>query len=333
MYARRKTTRERRNTPGSELPRVGQIAIRDAGAQARHDDDISLLDIWRILRRRLAVVLGFTLAAGLAFGAAALLMTPVYRAEVLLAPVTDIEDTQPYTAPLREFGSLAALAGINLDHKDKKNESLATLRSRQFTEQFIEEKKLRPLLFSNLWDAQHERWQADLDKADIPTPWDAYQMFSDSVRRIHEDRSTGMVTLSVEWRDPRMAAQWANDMVAGVNANLRQKAVETSNKAIAYLQDQLSRTTVVDLQQVLHRLIEAEMKKIILANINKEFAFKVIDPAVVPEEPFRPKVLLMLVLGTLVGLLAGVLVALLLNAARSGRASDLEEEPVAQAVE
>ena len=39
-------------------------------------------------------------------------------------------------------------------------------------------------------------------------------------------------------------------------------------------------TSVVELQQVLHRLIEAEMKEIILARINEDFAFRVIDPAV-----------------------------------------------------
>jgi LPS O-antigen subunit length determinant protein (WzzB/FepE family) len=118
----------------------------------------------------------------------------------------------------------------------------------------------------------------------------------------------------VEWRDPELAAQWANDLVASVNTTLRQKTVEQSEKSIAYLREQLARTSVVELQQVLHRLVESEMKKAILANINKEYAFKIIDPAVVPDKPVRPRKLAMVVVGTAAGGILGILLVLLRNA-------------------
>lgn len=319
MYARRKSVRDRVGHPDSEsLPRVGQVAVRGE-LQPRYEDEISLVDVWRTVRSRWPAVLGLMLGCGLVFGTAALLSTPLYRAEAVLSPVLDPDDNQQFMTPLKEFGSLAALAGINLDHKDKKNEAIATLRSRQFTERFIQDRNLLPVLFPRLWDAENERWRTDLDADAVPTLWDASELFRESVSYIREDRSSGMVTLSVEWRDADVAAQWANELVAAVNDGMRAKSVETSNKAISYLQEQLARTTVVDLQQVLHRLIEAEMKKIILANINKEFAFKVIDPAVAPQEPFQPKVLMIATLGVLLGLVAGIIAALVLNTVRTGR--------------
>ena len=55
------------------------------------------------------------------------------------------------------------------------------------------------------------------------------------------------------------------------------------------------------------------MKEIILARINDEFAFRVIDPAVAPEEAFRPNVTLMLLVGAVLGILGGVALALILN--------------------
>jgi len=151
--------------------------------------------------------------------------------------------------------------------------------------------------------------------------WEAYAKFDKRVRHIREDRSTGLITLSIEWEDPDTAAQWANELVSSVNATLRQQAVEASNQAIAYLRVQLAQTSVVELQQVLHRLIEVEMKKIILANVNEAFAFKVIDPATAPEEPFRPKVLLMVTLSTVLGLMLGVVLVLILNAVRGRSAA------------
>jgi uncharacterized protein involved in exopolysaccharide biosynthesis len=282
--------------------------------------EISLIDIWRILGTHKWLVLGITLVAAVLSLAASLLMTPEYRAEVLLAPVNDLDEGQHSALPFGEIGSIAALAGVKLERKDKKNEAIATLRSRQFTEQFITARKLDRVLFSDLWDQKHERWKSDTAE-NAPTGSDAFSVFDNDVRRVREDRSTGLVTLSIEWKNPQQAAQWANELVASVNATLRQRAVEASNDAIAYLQEQLTRTSVVDLQQVLHRLVESEMKKIILANINEEYAFRVIDPAVVPDKPFRPRSVAMVVVGAVAGLVFGVIAALLLNGLRAGRVS------------
>jgi uncharacterized protein involved in exopolysaccharide biosynthesis len=325
MYAKQKTTPHKPAPTGSEPPDIAQGARypQTADHYAR-EAEISLIDIWRILGTHRWLVLGLMLLASLMSLAAALLMTPEYRAEVLLAPVNDLDDSQHSALAFGEFGSIAALAGVNLDRKDKKNEAIATLRSRQFTEQFIAARKLDRVVFSDLWDQEHDRWNADAGK-DIPTSWDVFEVFDKDIRRVSEDRTTGLVTLSIEWKDPQQAAQWANELAANVNATLRQQAVEASNDAIAYLQDQLTRTSVVDLQQVLHRLIESEMKKIIVANINEEFAFRVIDPAVAPDEPFRPRTVVMVVVGAVAGLVLGIIAALLLNGLRAGRVSALGE--------
>ncbi len=313
-----------RRDPGRAKPRRQEPeALREVGETVFErvpggpdGDEISLADTWQVLTRHRRLILGLMLLAALISSATALLMTPLYRADVLLSPVADLDDAQHDSLPLSDFGNLAALAGIKVDRKDRREESIATLQSRQFTQNFIRTHKLLPLLFADRWDAAAGRWKAGLSEKRIPTLWDGYEKFSEEVGRIRRDRSTGLVTLSVEWSDPELAAQWANAMVGEVNAVLRHEAVETSNNAIAYLQDQLTRTTVVELQQVLHRLIESEMKKIILANIHHDYAFKVIDKAVVPEEPFRPNPVSLVTLGTLGGLFVGILLALLLNATR-----------------
>jgi len=322
MYAKQKAPRDKRGRPAPELPHVGQVPLSEhtAGVVYADDIEISLLDIWRILRTHLWLILGLTLLASLLSLGTAVLTTPEYRAEALLAPVNDLDDSQHPALPFGEFGGIAALAGVNLDRRDKKNEAIATLRSRQFTEQFIAARKLDRVLFSDLWDQEHERWNADAGKA-IPTAGDVFELFDEEVRQVREDRSTGLVTVSIAWKDPQLAAQWANELAASVNATLRQRAVEASNDAIAYLQEQLTRTSVMDLQQVLHRLIESEMKKIIVANINEEYAFRVIDPAVAPDEPFRPRIVAMVTVGTVAGLALGVIAALLLNGLRAARVS------------
>ena len=72
----------------------------------------------------------------------AFLMTPIYRAEVLLAPISDDEQNS-MSAVVNQIGGLASLAGINLGPSgNNTDQALATLTSRNFIGNFISENKL-----------------------------------------------------------------------------------------------------------------------------------------------------------------------------------------------
>jgi len=313
-----KPTEKRVNSSGGRPhpdqlpPGAGQGPVFAEYAYPVVEDEISLFDIWRILTRYKWMIFAITVLCALASTLFALLMTPVYRAEVLIAPVTETDNNSRFAAQLGEFAGIAALAGLDMERGGRKNEAIATLKSRMFSEQFIKDEKLLPVLFQKKWDEENQRWD-EADPDDIPTLGDAYELFDEEVRRLHEDRKTGLVVLSIEWEDPDEAARWANELVRRVNALLRKKAVRESESAINYVQQQLKQTSVVELQQVLHRLIESEMKEIILAKINEEFAFRVIDPAVAAEEAFKPNIALLLPLGAMLGILGSVILALFLN--------------------
>jgi len=310
---------EKETSAGQLPPGTGQPHPFDDYSHAiAMDEGISLLDIWRILMRYRVLILGAILVCTLASTVFALAMTPVYRAEIQVAPVSEKDSNSRFAAQLGELGGLAALSGINMEQGIKKNESIATLRSRKFTEQFIKDEKLIPVLFHDQWDADNQRWD-ETDPEDIPTLEDARKLFDKEVRRISEDRKTGLVVLSIEWEDPGEAARWANELVRRVNEMLRRKAATESESAIGYLREQLGKTSVVELQQVVNRLIESEMKEIILANITREYAFRVIDPAVVPEEPFKPTVVLMVVFGIVSGVVLGIILAMILSSVRVQR--------------
>jgi len=309
------------NPTNEEEVSAGRLRAGQTGPEAVQpvvEEGVGLLEIWLILMRFRVMILSVILVCTLASTLFALLMTPVYRAEIQIAPVSEKDSNNRFAAQLGEFGGLAALTGINMEQGSKKNESIATLRSRKFTEQFIKDEKLLPVLFHNQWDAENQRWD-EIDPEDVPTLEDAWKLFNKRVRRISEDRTTGLVVLSVEWEDPQEAARWANELVLRVNAMLREKAARESEKAIGYLREQLGKTSVVELREVVNRLIESEMKEIILANITEEYAFRVIDPAVVPEEPFRPVVPLMIVLGAILGAILSVILAFSRNLAGKRR--------------
>jgi uncharacterized protein involved in exopolysaccharide biosynthesis len=61
----------------------------------------------------------------------------------------------------------------------------------------------------------------------------------------------------------------------------------------------------------MYSLIESETKTLMLANGRVEYAFAVVDPARIPEHRERPKRSLMAATGLALGMVVGVLVAVI----------------------
>lgn len=242
--------------------------------------------------------------------ATAFLLTPIYRAEVLLAPVSE-ERAGTLSSLAGQFGDLAGFAGINLGaSKDKSAEYIAALKSRSLSVAFIEKENLKPILFPRKWNAESKKWK---DPNDIPTDWEAFEIFEKDIRSVSVDKRTGLVTLAIEWNDPVLAAKWANSLVQQVNTRLRSEAIVEAEKSTAYLEKQLASTSSVEIQQAIYRLVEAQAKRKMIASTRDEYAFNVVDSAVPPEKIHRPRRTLIVFIGMIVGLITAVSTALIFN--------------------
>lgn len=79
------------------------------------------------------------------------------------------------------------------------------------------------------------------------------------------------------------------------------------------------------MQQVFYQLIESETRTVMLANAQREYVFKTIDPAVVPQEKSAPKRALIAVLATMLGGILGVFVVLIRAFIRNGKQDDIPQ--------
>ena len=275
-------------------------------------DDIQLADVASTLWARKLLILLITCGLGLAALVTAFLLPEKFESSVLLAPVGDESAGGKLGgagALLSQFGGLASLGGLSLGSGGRKVESVATLSSASLTEKFIDENQLLPVLFYKDWDADKKAWKK-ADPTEQPTLWKAEQKFAKNVRSVSEDKKTGLVTLTITWKDPVLAAQWANELVSRANASLRARAIEQSERNLEYLNAQLQKTTVVELQQAIYGLIENEIKQVMIANGSSQYAFRVLDPARVAEKRSSPKRALITVIGLFVGFMLGIVIAL-----------------------
>jgi uncharacterized protein involved in exopolysaccharide biosynthesis len=263
------------------------------------EEPINWGEYWRMLVKNRMLIGIITAASTLIALLIAFLLPPIYRAEVLLAPVSE-DKSEGLSAMANQYGDLAALAGINLGPgKDKTSEYIAALKSRSLSVTFIKEENLLPVLFASKWDAEKKQWKSG---DDAPTEWKAFKLWDENIRTVIFERKGGLVTLAIEWKDPALAASWANSLVKKVNNRLRTEAVEDAEKSVTYLEQQLARTTSVEIQQAIYRLIETQTKKKMIANTKEEYAFTVIDPAVRAEKPRSPKKVTITIAGALLGL-------------------------------
>ena len=269
--------------------------------------DFDIIDLTRLLWSRRYLICGVALLVGIIAVAASFLLPNVYRAQVLMAPAVQEDDL----GALGDLGGLASLAGVTLPGSGNQEEDLAILTSRGFLWEFVDERNLLPVLFEDEWDAEAAQW-IESDEDDQPSRWDAYRLLSEDVLNVSTDRKTGLVTVSVDWTDPGLAAEWANALVAELNSYLRETTIERSESNLDYLRAELERTQVAELSQTLYRLIAKEQRDAMLANTQQEFAFRILDPAAAPDRKVRPS-------RALIGILTTFLVGLAMVAFVIGR--------------
>jgi uncharacterized protein involved in exopolysaccharide biosynthesis len=208
------------------------------------------------------------------------------------------------------LSGLAALAGVTVGADSKKSESIAVLQSEELTTAYIRQKNLLPILFFKNWDGAAKKWNVD-DPKDAPTLWKANQYFKKNVRKISTDGKTGLLTLTITWRDAALAADWANGLVSMTNAYLRNKAITESERNIKYLYEEAGKSNVVEARQAIYAVLETEINKQMLARGTTEYAFKVLDPAVPPEKASSPKKTVWILMGFVAGFFLSVLSVLI----------------------
>ena len=265
------------------------------------EDEIDLLELIRTLLQAWKTIVGISIVCvGLAV-AYSLYAPEVFKAKTLLAPT---QEEKSGSSALNQFGGLAAMAGISIPSDSNVEQVVATLNSRKFLRAYTKQNKLIPVLFEEIWDADNQAWMvASVD--DEPTEQKAIELFK-TFLSVDEDKKSGLITLSILWKDPEVAAQWANDLVKQLNEQLREKAISDSKKRVGYLEQELTKTTLQDMRAVLYNLLESEKQKAMLANVNEDFALEVIDPAFVPEIREKPKRKLIVALGGVCGGFLGI---------------------------
>jgi len=187
--------------------------------------------------------------------------------------------------------------------------ALATLRSYELLSSYIRE--------ASIYDAiareYAPRWWAIGQRPF--TMWRAVEALRKHVD-VTEDRTGGLVRVDVTWYDPQTASQWANGIVAAADRLLRSETLTRSRARLDFLEAQYAKSTVVATREAIATLMESELRSMTIAQADKAYAFRIVDPAVTPEKHVTPKRPLIISITTILGALIGAFLVSAVDAQR-----------------
>lgn len=269
--------------------------------------------IVRLWSRRLlfGCVVMLSVAAVVAW---AFLATPVYQVSVKLIPRRQQGAGGALQSILNDIPASGALLGLNMGVEVNQQAAIASLKSRALFQGFAAmHKNLLPTLFHKDWNSKTHGWRHGIRK--IPTMDDAWIYFKRKIRIVDYNKETGIVTLSIRWTNRWQAAAWANQLANLVNRQLRQQTLNQTKISLQSLQSQLGTTNSLELHNAIYQLMEVQISKEVMAKSRPDYAFNIIDPAVVPDaDKFAsPRRDLLLAVALPVGVALGIAAVLLMD--------------------
>jgi len=280
--------------------------------------ELSLIKLTTRLWQKKIFIISVTTVFAIAGVMFALWLPNKFQAEVMVIPA---EDSQAggLSALASQFGGLAGMAGINLAGSQNKKHQIALqiIKSRVFLNDFVKRHHLEVPIFAGMnWDAKSDRllinpklydeqrslWVREykFPKKLIPSAQEIYEVFVKMID-VKIDTREGTYRISVEYFSPHLAEKWANLLVNDVNEHMRNVDITQANKSIEYLKQQLLETNISATESVFFGLIEEQTKKAMLAKVQKDYVFSVIDPALAPEKKAGPKRALICILFVMFG--------------------------------
>ena len=292
------------------------------------EDEIDLKEVFYVLLDGRWLIISLTSFVSIIGVIYSLLLPNIYESKALLVPVNP---SSGIAGALGNYSALAGLAGINLpSESDEGNyaKAIEKIGALSFFENSILVNiNLQDLMAVKSWNSKtntlvyderifnsiSKTWvrKYSYPKQQIPSAQESFEEFKSKHLSISENKKTGFITLSIRHKSPFLAKQWTELVVNEVNSYYRQKDKYESEKAVSYLNQQISMTGLSEIKEVLAQLLQEEIKKLTLVEANQFYVFDYIDPPAVMEEESDPNRFLIFILSFLFGLMLSVLLVLL----------------------
>ncbi len=272
---------------GHSTPAAGGDAAH-AGAHAHLTDaqhaTLQLLYYVELLRSRWILIASLTIGIGLGYGLYTKFLTVKwYRAQAIVTPVSLDEGLSMGTGGAGGMvdglggGIASILEGGSADTVTLAERYTAIMNSYAFTTELV-----------NKYHLEHSIVGVRSPKAPTVTKWSIHTMIADRFSTEYDYKS-GNLTLYFLDPSPAEAQRVLGFYLDSLRDKLRNEEVQAGASAAASLEEEVRKSSDALLQTQLYELMARQIQREKIAAVQSDFAFKVVEPPVVPDNYFEPK--------------------------------------------
>lgn len=224
---------------------------------------------------------------------------------------------------LSQYSGIASMAGISLPSgggvENKTDIAIAILQSRYFIELLAKDiEDFGPIIIaskgydqvndsiifdSKLYDKENSLWVRDVKPPAVKEPslLELHKVFNSEVFSYSIDKNSGFINLYVELVSPTHAENFLTVIISNLNEISRKQALLEADKSLGFLEEEFLNTTQRSLKESISKLSDMELKKKMMAKVNKDYLLKIIDPPFIPQFKSKPSRAIICILGFMFG--------------------------------
>ncbi|NIO21043.1 MAG: hypothetical protein GTN76_09960 [Candidatus Aenigmarchaeota archaeon] len=308
--------------------------------RGRDREPLDLTELFRVIGNRwkfIAVVSGsFTVLTLIV----SFLLTPIYRSTAIILPINKSIPS------LIEGSGLSSLIGlIGMDKGSNSSTIMAILKGNSIKEKVILNHQLMKVLFEDEWDEKNNNW-----KDEPPHIWEGIRELDDIVR-IEEERKTGAISISTDFKDPNIASDISNWIIEEVSRTLQEKSFSIARHQRVNIEEILASLKghlkipegdLPDISLFMRKMRDLEISEKAYEELlvqyylakfqeaKEDVVFQVIDEAKPMDKPAKPRKLLNTLIGLVVSLLLSAYYTVITERRDHKRGEVMVDSPIAK---
>jgi len=298
--------------------------LHEEHQQNEYNDEVDLIEIFEAIWNKKFFIATLTSVFTTIAIIYALSLPNIYRSGAVMMPVQN----EGMSGMLGQYSGMASLAGISLPQggSSKSQEAIARIKSYEFfSNNFLPNIALEDLLAVKRWnhnnntlsydkkmyDIDSRKWirKVNFPRTTIPSSQEAYQTYLEIIS-ISEDKKTFFVSMSVEHFSPIIAKEWADLIINEIDSAMREINKREATKSVEFLNNFIPSVKYDEIKKALSSLQEEQLKRLMVIEANDSYVFKVLESPVASEMKSSPQRSLIVILGTILGLVFGTSIAI-----------------------
>lgn len=214
----------------------------------------------------------------------------IYRSSAKVLNKSDISSTS-----IGGLSSISGLLNVGSGNANVTEYAISKINSRDFFLHLINKNNnlINYIFAAENYSFSTNTFTYNQDKLDLINKNNhfekAYKFFKQNVLSVSRNRSSGIITISIDHLSPNFAKKLLDLIILEINLIMSLEDNLEATSSIELLENSLKNTGNIDTKKSMVRLIERNIEKKIISTVNKEsYIFKIVEKPFVPEEKIYP---------------------------------------------